>query len=105
MHRLSRFAVVEDPTPTTGDATNGHVLQNDGATFFEFRNNGATARTIDILIPSDFDSDLPITARSYTLTASAADVKTGTFPIALYGPQLMVDVSHSDVRILAYTVL
>lgn len=89
----------------TGDAVNGHVLHNDGATFFEFRNNGATARTIDILVPSAFDSDLTISARSYTLAASSADTKTGTFPIHMYGPQLMIDVSHSDVRILAYSVL
>jgi hypothetical protein len=104
-HRLSRFALVVDPTPVTGDATNGHVLHNDGATFFEFRNAGATLRTIDILVPSDFDSDLLIAARSYTLAASSTDTKTGTYPVHLYGPQLMVDVSHSDVRILAYSVL
>lgn len=105
MHRLSRFALVENPTPVTGDATNGHVLHNDGATFFEFRNNGATQRTIEVLVPSDFDSDLVIPARTYTLAASATDVKTGTFPVHMYGPQLLLDVSHSDVRILAYSVL
>lgn len=105
MVRLSRYALVTASTPTTGDATNGHVLENDGATFFEFRNSGATDRTIDILIPQDFDGDLVISARSYTLPASATDTKTGTFPVHLYGPQLLVDVSHSDVRILAYSVL
>lgn len=104
-HRLSRFALVVDPTPVTGDATNGHVIFNDGATFFEFRNAGATQRTIEILVPSDFDSDLLIAARTYTLASNSADTKTGTFPVHLYGPQLMMDVTHSDVRILAYTVL
>jgi hypothetical protein len=105
VHRLSRYVLLTAPTPTTGNAVNGHVLTNDGATFFEFRNNGATQRTIDILVPQDFDGDLAITARTYTLPASATDTKTGTFPVHLYGPQLLVDVSHSDVRILAYSVL
>jgi hypothetical protein len=103
--RLSRYTLLTAPTPETGDATNGHVLDNDGATFFEFRNNGASDRTIEILVPQNFDSDLLIAARTYTLPASATDTKTGTFPVHLYGPQLMVDVSHSDVRILAYSVL
>lgn len=105
MTRLSRYTLTTAPTPVTGDATNGHVLHNDGATFFEFRNNGATNRTIDILVPQDFDGDLNITARTYTLLASATDTKTGPYPVAVYGPELLVDVSHSDVRILAYSVL
>lgn len=103
--RLSRYTLQAAATPTTGDATNGHVLPNDGATFFEFRNNGATQRTIEILVPDNVDTDLLVTARTYTLPASATDTKTGTFPVHIYGPQLMVDVSHSDVRILAYSVL
>ena len=105
MTRLSRYTLSTALTPTTGDVTNGHVLHNDGATFFEFRNNGATNRTIDILVPQDFDGDLNITARTYTLLASATDTKAGPFPVAIYGPSLMLNVSHSDVRILAYSVL
>lgn len=103
--RLSRYALAAAPTPTTGDATNGHYVLNDGATFFEFRNNGASSRTIEILIADTYDSDLTINARTYTLPASATDVKSGTFPTHLYGKTLLVDVSHSDVRILSYTVL
>lgn len=105
MTRLSRYALNTALTPLTGDATNGHVMFNDGATFFEFRNNGATVRTIDVLVPQDFDGDLAITARTYSLPASATDAKTGPFPVAVYGPELMINVSHSDVRILAYSVL
>lgn len=103
--RLTRYAITAAPTPTTGDATNGHYLVNDGATFFEFRNNGAVQRQIDILISDTWDSDLGISARTWQLTASATDMKTGTFPTHLYGNTLLVDVAHSDVRILAYSVL
>lgn len=103
--RLSRYALTVAPTPVTGDATNGHYLENDGATFFEFRNNGASVRTISILVSDTYDSDLAISARTYNLPASATDAKTGTFPTLLYGRVLLVNVSHSDVRILAYTLL
>ena len=103
--RLSRYALAAAPTPTTGDATNGHWVLNDGATFFEFRNNGAVQRQIDILIGDTWDSDLTIAARTYQLTASATDMKSGTFPTHLYGNVLLVNVTHSDVRILAYSVL
>jgi hypothetical protein len=78
---------------------------NDGATFFEFRNNGAVQRTIEVSVADAFDSDMVIGARTYTLTASATDMKSGSFPTLLYGRTLLLNVSHSDVRILAYTLL
>lgn len=85
------------------DAVNGSVVSNDGATFLELHNTSGSTRTVTVEVPGDVDEDLPVTGRVYTVLNGATG-KTGTFPRQVYGEQLLVDVSGSNVNAVAYSI-
>lgn len=104
VERVWRFSLLTDPRETTGDPTNGHVIANDGATMLVLRNITSGGPTVSVLVPVGYDQNLTAGPRIYTLSASATSY-TGVFPVEFYGPQLMVDVSSSNVRIVALSLL
>lgn len=101
--RLTRTAFTVDPTPTTLDSVNGNYAVNDGATFLQLTNGAVVSRDVTVLVPEDVDADLPVTPRTYTLSAGQTG-KTGIFPRETYGSQLLVDVSGASVTVIAFSV-
>jgi hypothetical protein len=101
--RLSRVGVMA-LTPTTElDPVNGNYADNDGATLLHMENTAGAARDVTILIPTDVDMDLPVTSRTYTLSAGQIGL-VGLFPRETYGGQLLVDVDGADVMVIAVSV-
>lgn len=105
VHPVSRFSNAEPPPQTTGDPTFGHVAANDGMTILELQNSGMDVQTVQVATPDNVDSDLAVADRTLPLTAGASGVLRGTFPVNVYGPQLIIDVSSTDVKMRAYTLL
>lgn len=101
---LTRLVFQDDPTPTTLSSVNGNVTHNNSATFLELHNTSGGSRDVMVLVPTDVDVDLAVTARTYTLAAGESG-KTGTFPVEVYGSQLLVDVSGTGVTAVAFTVI
>lgn len=89
---------------TTGNTTNGHVVANNGATILQLRNITSGAPTATVLPPLGWDGNLTISGRVFTLAASATGL-TSTFPVDLYGSTLQIDVSSTNVRIVALSLI
>lgn len=87
-------------TEVNGDATNFHYINNDGATWLEIRNAGASPRTLTKIVNVTVD-DATITNPTVALAASAIK-KVGPFPIAIYGTTFNFNVDHADIKITAY---
>ncbi len=87
-------------TEVNGDATNFHYIPNDGATWLEIRNAGASSRTLTPVINVKVDGQT-VTNPSVTLAASATK-KVGPFPVAIYGTTFNFNVDHADIKITAY---
>lgn len=100
--QLTRTQLTLAPTPTVLDSANGNYVQNDGSTLLWLSNGAGVTRTVSVEVPEDVDADLPVTARTYTLSAGQAGY-TGIFPREIYGAQLLVDVSGATVSAVAYS--
>lgn len=87
-------------TEVSGDATNFHFIPNDGATWLEIRNAGASTRTLTKILAVPVD-DGTITNPTVSLAASAIK-KVGPFPIGFYGTTFNFNVDHADIKITAY---
>ncbi len=87
-------------TEVNGDASNNHYVNNDGVTWLEIRNAGASPRTLTKVVSVTVD-DATITNPTVPLAASASK-KVGPFPIAVYGSVFNFNVDHADIKITAY---
>nr|WP_221374403.1 hypothetical protein [Actinoplanes polyasparticus] len=87
-------------TEVNGDATNFHYINNDGATWLEIRNAGASPRTFTSVVNVTVDGQA-VTNPTVALAASAIK-KVGPFPIAVYGTTFNFNVDHADIKITAY---
>lgn len=93
---------VANATPVTGDATNNHVVINDGKTWIEVENTGATSRNLTINITKTVDGQTP-PARVFAIAAGAKR-RLGPWPTSIYSATLNVDVAHAELVIAAYTL-
>lgn len=100
--QLNRFAFTLAPTPTVLDNVNFNYVANDGATLLWLSNGSGSTRTVTVEVPGNVDVDLPVTSRTYSLSAGQAGF-TGVFPRAIYGSQILVDVSGATVSAIAYS--
>lgn len=105
VYSVSRFVALENSaTPATAlDQVNGNVADNDGFTYMQMNLSGGVARTVTVAVPSGFDLDLPISSRSYPLPSNGV-YRTGVFPVSVYGPQLLIDVSGANVAVRLFTL-
>jgi len=97
------MAFTPDPTPTVLDSVAGNYVLNDGATFLRLNNTALVARTVSVEVPEDVDANLPVTSRTFTLSAGQVGM-TGIFPREIYGSQLLVDVSGAGVQAVANSI-
>lgn len=93
---------IANATPVTGDATNNHEVVNDGKTWIEVENTGASSRTLSVQITKLVDGQTP-PAKSYTISAGAKR-RMGPFPRDVYGALLSVDVTHAELVLAAYNL-
>jgi hypothetical protein len=86
------------PTETIGDATNNHVINNDGNVIIVAHNTNAssTARTLTIHLPGAVDGQ-SITPRAYSIAAGVTKV-FGTYPPGQYGTVMQVDVDNAELK-------
>lgn len=96
-------AGVANGTETNGDATNNHVIANNGKMFLEVRNAGSTvARTVTFRFPGLTDGQ-PVTPRPVSIPISTTR-RFGPFPTGDYGSQLQVDVDNAELKLSAYGI-
>jgi hypothetical protein len=95
-------AGVAPPAETNGDATNHHSVSNDSRTVLLCRNNGASTRTVSVLLSGTVDGQA-ITARSISIPTSASRY-IGPFDTTRYGTTLLVNVDHADLRLSAFRI-
>lgn len=89
-------------TPTTGDATNNHVVTNDGKTGILVKNTGATARIVTFKLFKTVDGQA-IAPRTKSVPAGVTYL-FGPFPVDQYGSQLEIDVAHAELTLQAVRV-
>lgn len=100
--QISR-AGVAPPTPTNGDATNHHSIQNNGRVILLVANAGeSTPRTVTLRLPGVVDGQA-LTPKTVTVPASASRY-IGPFPTDAYGSTLQVDVDHADLKLSAFGI-
>ncbi len=87
-------------TEVNGNATDNHYISNDGVTWLEIRNAGASTRTLTKVVNVTVD-DATITTPPAALAASATK-KVGPFPVSIYGTTFNFNVDHADIKITAY---
>lgn len=105
VYPVVRTALRATPVPVAGDVANGNIITNDGATFLELTNaDGANTHTCTVQVASGVDG-LTAGPRTYTLPISAAVQKTGVFPVAAYGPTLLINVDNANVKVNAFTLI
>ncbi len=88
-------------TEVNGDATNQHSFSNDGSTWLEVRNGGASPRTLTLVIGVAGPDGATVTNPTVALAASALK-KVGPFPVGIYGTTMSVNVDHADIKLTAY---
>lgn len=104
---VSRTALVGFPAPTVaGDAGNGNVSPNDGATFLAVL-NGDAANTHDLSVQVTQGVDgLTAGTRVWTVPVSASGTQiVGPFPVQFYGTQLLWNVGSSQLKVALYSLL
>jgi hypothetical protein len=99
---------VAEPAQTSGDAANGHLIQNDGRVVLRVVNaDGAATHTITFEIPGSIDV-VAIPDPVTTLAISAVAQWFGPWPVTLYDQpgsnQLWIDVDSSQVKIQALRI-
>lgn len=105
VYQLTRMGLLPVQTQATGNPTDGHICANDGMTFLEIQNTAAAIGTVSITVPDTVDANLLVADRTFHIPASSSFNLTGTFPVAIYGPQLFIDVSATTLKLRAYTTL
>lgn len=93
---------IANATPVTGDATNNHTVVNDGRSWIEVENTGASSRNLTVHITKLVDGQTPA-AKVYSISAGAKR-RIGPFPVDMYSSALSVDVAHAELVLAAYTV-
>ncbi|MGX6605664.1 hypothetical protein ACWKSP_26550 [Micromonosporaceae bacterium Da 78-11] len=88
-------------TEIAGDAAQNHYISNDGVTWLEIRNAGASPRTFTSVVNVAGPDGAVVTNPTVALAASAIK-KVGPFPIAVYGSTFNFNVDHTDIKITAY---
>lgn len=89
-------------TQTTGDATNNHVVNNNGRVVILVENSGATARVVTFNLTRKVDGQT-VTPRTKSLAAGAKEA-FGPFDPQEYGGKLLVDVAHADLKLTAISI-
>lgn len=103
--KVKRTSLTVVPTPPAADVANGNFCLNDGATWLEFTNaDGASVHNVTVSVASGVDG-LTAGPRTYAVAASAAAVKTGMFPLAFYGNQLLINADSTQIKINAFSAL
>lgn len=103
---VSRTAPTAFPTPSVaGDAVNGNVTPNDGATMLAVLNaDGAATHGMTVQVASGLDG-LTAGPRPYTFPISTAVQVVGPFPLQYYGSQLLWTVDSAQLKVQAYSLL
>ncbi len=87
------------------DVANGNYAPNDGATLiFVHNNNGSSSRTVTVTTPGTVGQGLAIADETYTFALNEFGF-IGPFPQSIFGPQLLIDVSANDCKLLLFSVL
>lgn len=88
-----------------GDATNFMICNNDGGTYLEVVNtDGGASHAFTVLVARNVDTDLGVTARSFTAPASARG-RTGIFPVDIYGAQLLINPTSALLFFQAFSAI
>ena len=104
---VSRLVLTAFPQPSVaGDAVNGNVSPNDGATFLAvFNADASPTHGLTVQVVNGIDG-LTVGPRSYTIPGSASGVQiTGPFPVQYYGSQLLWSVDSAQLKVAAYSLL
>lgn len=85
---------------TAGDTVNGHTTPNDGHVYVFCRNaSGATPYDITFLTQQTVDG-LAVADKVVSMAASQSRL-FGPFPREAYGADLLIDVAHLDLKLVA----
>src|SRR5437868_4898202 len=98
---VSRTALTAFPAPSVpGDAVNGNVSPNDGATMIAVLNGDAgSTHGLTVQVVSGVDG-LTAGPRSYTIPVSASGTQLlGPYPIQFYGSQLLWTVDSAQLKV------
>lgn len=91
---------VDAPQAETADPVNGNTVANsDGQTQLIISNTGAITHTVAVRLTATVDG-LPVNSRVITVPAGQK-LLCGGYPYWWYGPALLLDPSHADLRISA----
>lgn len=86
-------------TETTGDASNGHAVKNDGKVKILLHNVGASSRTATFITPGTVDGQA-IADRTVAVAAGVSKI-VGPFDQSAYGSNLQIDVTHAELHLVA----
>ncbi|WP_405858502.1 hypothetical protein OG361_30190 [Streptomyces sp. NBC_00090] len=90
-------------TTTAGNATDNHVMTNDGRTVVLVKNTGATvARIVTFRIARTVDGQA-VTHRTASLVAGEQKI-FGPFDVQDYGGQMQIDVAHAELTLTPITL-
>ncbi|MFC8583247.1 hypothetical protein ACFUGD_01515 [Streptomyces sp. NPDC057217] len=85
-------------TTTPGNATDNHVLVNDGRTVLLIKNTGSTvARIVTFKISKKVDGQA-VEARTASLVAGEQKL-FGPFSVDEYGGRMEIDVAHAELTL------
>jgi hypothetical protein len=105
---VNRTALTALPQPSVaGDAGNGNVSPNDGATFFAIYNADAGGTyDFSVELAAGVDGLSAGATRVYTIPASGSGVQVvGPFPIQFYGSRLLWNVTSTNLKVALYSLL
>lgn len=104
---VNRTALTAFPAPSVaGDAVNGNVSPNDGATLLAVVNADAVSTHVLTVTLAAGSDGLAAGFRTYTIPVAASGVQiTGPFPIVFYGSQLLWSVDSAQLRVAPYSLL
>jgi len=96
-------AGVTPAAEVNGNATDNHVVANNGRTVLLVRNaNGSsTTRTLTVIIQGAIDGFAPA-PRTYPIAAGASRY-IGPFDTVAYGTLMQVNVDNAELKLSAYT--
>lgn len=99
VHQAQRTGTVL-AAAVAGDAVNGHVVSNDGATALLVANTGETvARTVTFNLFRTVDGQV-VTPREEDVAVGETQF-FGPFQVSDYGTMLNVDVDHAELTLRA----
>lgn len=104
---VNRTALTAFPAPSVaGDAGNGNVSPNDGATFFAVLNSDAAVQyPLSVEVVAGVDGMAALT-RVYTIPVTASGTQiVGPFPIKYYGSRLLWNVGSAQLKVALFSLL